>query len=895
MNTHGHHDIAGDAGLPELAAALAAAGKGTPRLGAFYLGNWLTDLAQLLDPLPVDSAEQKASEALEALAGATSELAGDVVAAFFVEESGGVPVDLLETIAASVRDETQQAVDDLRREIRASVRWFAETRRDRQEWLFGEIRNVIYLVGYFKFVHPLREGDSPRMHYPAYRAVFDERLTQYWPHDHLDRPAILPRSRAEQQARGDAPPDYRSEISRRARASGERLDPDLYAYLREQIEVNAGTLGEVELDWARTAFLPGAPADDTDLDWNLGLARFGFALHAVEDFFAHSNFVEHAALRLGEDYLQGRMSPFDEAVFLRRLKRWRASPPDDWTSLAPEPEVVSGFFTGGDTAFALLHLAEETLGLDVEDPFRDDPDRRLPEDEIDRAWEEAEKAASAAAQLAEAAAREAARAATRAPGSPEAEAAQKEATRLAADAARKAQEAARRAVDAAGRQISKTLFDTLAFVEDPEATLKEPNNRVLKFLREPYQKWKAQEAARERPPLSEAMALQVVTDAPLFAGLDAAVGADEAARLRARFVRAVVELSRTVATGRSGAAVLLSLFSVILAVVGVIFVQKRLISLLFRHLSKRIAKKYGQEVADALVTRILLYLAKRAVKKVTVGPLKRFVRKKVAEAVVGESAEALGNLLVFVARELVYERIGHYRVGHHTLLAKDHGRELLYTGMKDCARLVHWHLVRAMLRHAEPVSQARFVDWLALLEQFLRHPAATPPVAQSVASSVPVSVSHRARAGDTLLTLSKQYGRTAVDPARCTWETIADANFDTADLTPEQRAVVLRQELGSEPETGFRVPEGRLLLIPNQRFPIGTAAPADGEADLPWFETVLREGWRRFVPEAGEPEDSDRPKLPAPPLVDEATLRRRIAAARALRATLEQAYQPPAG
>ena len=57
-----------------------------------------------------------------------------------------------------------------------------------------------------------------------------------------------------------------------------------------------------------------------------------------EDFFAHSNFVEFAGVRMGAGYLKGRMSIFDESVFLRRLKRWQPKAPPDWRDLQQETQ-----------------------------------------------------------------------------------------------------------------------------------------------------------------------------------------------------------------------------------------------------------------------------------------------------------------------------------------------------------------------------------------------------------------------------------------------------------------------------------------------------------------------------------------------------------------------------
>ena len=50
MNTHGHEEIAIEAGLPQLKEAFAGLGYDSPRLQAFYLGNWIADISQIVDP-----------------------------------------------------------------------------------------------------------------------------------------------------------------------------------------------------------------------------------------------------------------------------------------------------------------------------------------------------------------------------------------------------------------------------------------------------------------------------------------------------------------------------------------------------------------------------------------------------------------------------------------------------------------------------------------------------------------------------------------------------------------------------------------------------------------------------------------------------------------------------
>src|SRR5262245_52212377 len=67
MNTTGHRSVAEEAGLPLLKEAFRAHTGKEPHLGAFYMGNWLTDVSQLVDPVAYASAVGKLELAIDSL------------------------------------------------------------------------------------------------------------------------------------------------------------------------------------------------------------------------------------------------------------------------------------------------------------------------------------------------------------------------------------------------------------------------------------------------------------------------------------------------------------------------------------------------------------------------------------------------------------------------------------------------------------------------------------------------------------------------------------------------------------------------------------------------------------------------------------------------------------
>lgn len=102
--------------------------------------------------------------------------------------------------------------------------------------------------------------------------VFAKFYTQYYPHEHLDFP---PYHDPEREG-----PNYRTSEYRR-QSSG------LIGYLEDQQQSISEELSKIELAWVKSRTQASSHPDRHDL-----LIRLGHALHAVEDYFFHSNFAE---------------------------------------------------------------------------------------------------------------------------------------------------------------------------------------------------------------------------------------------------------------------------------------------------------------------------------------------------------------------------------------------------------------------------------------------------------------------------------------------------------------------------------------------------------------------------------------------------------------------------
>ncbi len=110
-------------------------------------------------------------------------------------------------------------------------------------------------------------GEFPPMSAAQVDAVHTAHFTQYWPHEHLDFPIVE-----------DA--EHHRDLDR-FKPSPRKVQ----TYLEEHIEAIAQQLAKLEQDWVQAA--SGAADDRRDL-----MVRLGHLLHAVEDWWFHSNFCE---------------------------------------------------------------------------------------------------------------------------------------------------------------------------------------------------------------------------------------------------------------------------------------------------------------------------------------------------------------------------------------------------------------------------------------------------------------------------------------------------------------------------------------------------------------------------------------------------------------------------
>lgn len=356
MDTHGHHRVLAEGAEPRLRRAY---GRRRVNYNPLFLGNWLADLSQVHDPGSGMSAQLARELSRRELRAAAAKMATRI-----------------EAVLAGVADPPPEGrpVGALAKLLRKGIvglleRFFAVLAAGEGGTLGPDLLRLVRVLGYLKFARPESNPDGLAIPYDTYTQIFEELCRQYFPHEHLDRPpcavSYRPHGPPCEAAWGPEHAHRRDRLYATGRAGG--ADRHLYAYLADQRRVLAGRLQEIDLGWASRDLASASPSDR-----DLWLARLGHALHGVEDFFAHSTFIEHAVLAAEgpaglERALRGRTArrvgePVDLAIAWRKVeRRLRRYSPDPRDPGQPEDAVVTGYFDGWDTLNSMLHFAEELI------------------------------------------------------------------------------------------------------------------------------------------------------------------------------------------------------------------------------------------------------------------------------------------------------------------------------------------------------------------------------------------------------------------------------------------------------------------------------------------------------------------------------------------------------
>jgi hypothetical protein len=345
VNTAGHRGVAEAAGVPLLEEAIRAVDEKFGKPEALKLGNWLTDVSQAIDPVAYAGARDKAQLIIDRYLGTVMNFVLNRVEGkqYVPNLVGQVARDALKVVHTRAHTAVAVLLGDKPAESGA---------------IGAVVSDAVVLKGYFEFVHPEEEGGEQRIPLAIFQELIKQQFTQYFPHEHVDRPL----------ERLNPTVVYASALDHGPRSNPvEQRAPDLYRYLRDHLDILARSLTELELDWQASVRQSGGTGSLATFEFQSLLARLGHLLHTIEDFFAHSNFVELYATGAWDDLQPKGLEAKDAEILARRLRRFDPTNPESTDS---ENYVVTGYFDFSDTQVSLAHVADELLGMTWRDPDR---------------------------------------------------------------------------------------------------------------------------------------------------------------------------------------------------------------------------------------------------------------------------------------------------------------------------------------------------------------------------------------------------------------------------------------------------------------------------------------------------------------------------------------------
>lgn len=882
MKPQGHHSVADEAGLPLLRAAF---GNDHRALGAFYLGNWIADFSQLVEPVAMAGIRGEIAKAT-GFVPSVAEMFGPhrrLITGIYdwiydneelerCEEPGVVPRAIFETLMAP--ENIVKAIErhtGLMERIDKALDELLLGQKDTRDTPIGQImRDIFFVLGYFEFVFEPENDPSPdphRLKMGEFKAVFGERegssgtrrvagasasgggiaapatpgaFTQYYPHEHYDRPSFAKQENVhapglqnpDQPLRlghtpgGPAPDGNRSRkpwpAGPRALTSSDKVKrtegnppasvkddedaPDIYSYLRDYMEGTAGLLAELDDAFGKALSAPPVAAGREGAypdEWVQTLAKAGHTMHQVEDFFAHSNFVELAIKQLD---LKATFIPrkkgdpdadFSRNVIERRLKRFvnyaEGKKPE---KKEPETWVVTGYFDTTDTIIAIMHtLQAKQKSYKTNDPYS----TRFEENE-----------------------------------DPEGE----------------WQEFLKHPIKKPVENAERSMLELYWVMSDRDA-IKDPNNKVANVIRKSLPEIEKELKENTRPRLTVKDINAIAEVLPMLQGADPEV------------VKAFANIYILASNARA-----------------------------------------------INETRVSVMEMVATIQKMILNPV---------GLIVEEFGDMLGDNLRFAIQRRVFDGVGADRIGCHSLLAKDHEGATLYQPMRHCAAAVHAHIMHVLLRDRSEDPEGKSVDWLELLEAMFRNPAT--PQADGATVDRPQggseTIKHIARRGEQLDTLSQpaqsltrrfarnsEQGRyrpyDAKEPADgFHWRMIADETFGTKDMSDAKARGVINNHLKKlgAPRVGanYALKPGMTIKIPHQKVPSQVKEAA--RIVTPWWEKVLdvpdpkKLDFRKLAAKLGEPSKMGH----TPQYLPREAFDKMIARGKCLREVFREFYRPDGG
>jgi hypothetical protein len=293
--------------LGDSAQNLAEEGQKFVNKGAETWNNQVDDVSRLVEDL-FDEILNKLPFVLQQ----------DIIPVDITEYEGSLNY-LKEYLASKIREFGEESAEFVRswnleayKKITNGINFYKDTVKTGFEILLGNkkelrggkiasaFKKTARALAYFKFAHPA----DTEMNFNSFINICDQMLNigtkeiselgfwgMYFPHYHFDR--------WPENSSYENPDVLRSPHNR---ILNRQFDPGVYPYMRDGMEYLAGLFSELDMEWSAkfASNLESCSSWDETAwsEWEISddvrLAQLGHAFHVVEDYFAHSTFIEQA-------------------------------------------------------------------------------------------------------------------------------------------------------------------------------------------------------------------------------------------------------------------------------------------------------------------------------------------------------------------------------------------------------------------------------------------------------------------------------------------------------------------------------------------------------------------------------------------------------------------------
>jgi hypothetical protein len=375
---------------------------------SMYLGNWLTDNSQIFAPDFFFDFQYNLPEyvqGIENILATTKEKANEILNSSELNYilSTEIKTDLTNWINKVLGTSVTYAGELKLKATNAkpNPEKFEYDSRD-QWWMFA--LSILKLKGFNKFCRAKSNRMSEDLFIKIVNSFIDEKkgdktyqfkLNQYYPNDHLDRAfdtqwikdegnkqIYANQWRKSQQIDNIADKEYKAKqfeeyenrgSLRRNCYDDKNVENNCYKYLQDYIKILGQKLNFLNAYFVKPYILEGKQISKDD--FLILCAKLGHSLHGVEDFFAHSNYIELIVNNIdrlnpqmdnpekyfSQDAFKKNLSSYEKERYTRAVPAAVRDFSQEKAIKTEEINLTTGIFAEVDTLTSMYHLTFDVL------------------------------------------------------------------------------------------------------------------------------------------------------------------------------------------------------------------------------------------------------------------------------------------------------------------------------------------------------------------------------------------------------------------------------------------------------------------------------------------------------------------------------------------------------